>query len=143
MKKIIAMILALVMVLALVACGGPANAPGENNAESDTFYTEASYKDIRKTGFQGTRWDGTLPLVPEGEEVTIKIGMPTNSLVLDYETNSYTTWVEEQTGINLEIIEYAGSAADIGTQLSLMITGGEELPDIIVTSGLSKETMKE
>ena len=69
--------------------------------------------------------------------------MATNSLVLDYDTNSYTKWLEEQTGLNIEIVEYAGSSSDIGTQLSLMITGGEELPDIIVCSGISKETLKE
>ena len=142
MKKIIALILALVMVFALVACGGNVNVPGDN-AEGDEFYTNASYKDVRTNGVGGTRWDGTLPLIPEGEEMTIRLGMATNSLVLDYDTNSYTKWLEEQTGLNIEIVEYAGSSSDIGTQLSLMITGGEELPDIIQTTGISKETLKE
>ena len=142
MKKIIALLLSVIMLLGLVACGTPAD-NGETPVAADEFYATASYKDVMANGFGDSRWDGSLPLVAEGEEVTIRFGLPTKSLVLDYETNAYTKWLEETTGINLEIVEFAGSASDIGTQLSLMMTGGEKLPDIIATSGLSKETLKE
>ena len=115
MKKVLAMLLALVLACGLVACGG----------------TEA---DVNNVEFEvpAEKWDGSLPLVAEGEDNVITIAINTSTNVLDYDTNAYTLWLEEQTGIDIQLVQFAGKAGDVRTQLSLMMAGGEEMPDIIM-----------
>ena len=45
---------------------------------------------------------GVLPIVTE--PVTITIAIESNSTVTDYEDNAWTRWLEEQTGIDIEIV---------------------------------------
>ena len=115
MKKLIAMLLALVLAFGLVACGG-----NEASGNDGDFEVPAE------------KWDGTLPLVAEGEDNVITIAINTSTNVLDYDTNAYTLWLEEQTGVDIEFVQFAGKSGDVGTQLSLMMAGGEELPDILM-----------
>lgn len=135
MKKILAMLLAMVMALGLVACG-----PAQQGGTGEDL---AGGEKALPTAFDSTEWDGSLPLVPAGEEVTLTIGVPTNPNVLDFETNEYTLWLEEQTGVNLEFAVFAGSSSDAKTQVSLMIAGGEKLPDILSGISLGKAVAKE
>ncbi len=167
MKKLWILVLILSLTVSLFACGRtsgpeildeetvtpPASGqepatPDEPVSEPDdeqplvVDYETASHEELSRTGFGSSRWDGALPLVTDGYE--IKIGMKTNSQVLDYETNKYTLWLEEQTGLQITVVEFVGSNSDIATQTNLMITGGEDLPDIMMfTSGTSKESKKE
>jgi len=62
---------------------------------------------------------------------TLTIGIPKNANVTDYETNSYTLWLEEQTGYNLEFQYFSSASTDYKSQISTMIAGGETLPDIL------------
>jgi len=62
---------------------------------------------------------------------TLTIGIPKNANVDDYETNSYTLWLEEQTGYNLEFQFFSSASTDYKSQISTMIAGGEKLPDIL------------
>ncbi len=159
MKKYLALLLAMLMVLSLVACGGntttttPDVLVGDTTDETETptdtesevggvwegDYETATFADVRKYGIGSTRWDGSLPLTTNGEEITI--GLRTNSKVTDYETNPYTLYLEEQTGLNLTIVEFVGSSSDVSTQLSLMMSGGEPLPDILSTETENTERM--
>ena len=167
MKKILILALILSLTVSLFACGKPAGpvipdgdttlpstdeqtpadpdhsgTEPEDNKELVVDYDTATHEDLVRTGFGSSRWNGTLPLVTDNYE--IRIGMKTNSQVLDYETNKYTLWLEEQTGLNITVQEFVGSNSDIATQTNLMITGGEDLPDILMfTSGTSKESKKE
>lgn len=77
-------------------------------------------------------WDGKLT-----------IGIPDNSMVIDYETNAYTLWLEEQTGIDLEFHVFAASSADAKSQLATMVAGGEKLPDVIIGLGLGSKEIKD
>lgn len=77
-------------------------------------------------------WDGKLT-----------IGIPDNSLVQDYETNAYTLWLEEQTGIDLEFHVFAASSADSKSQLATMVAGGEKLPDMIIGLELGDKEIKD
>ena len=45
---------------------------------------------------------GELPIVTEPVTLTILLGNATGNVV-DYNTNAFTLWVEEQTGIDLDI----------------------------------------
>ena len=64
-------------------------------------------------------WDGTLT-----------IGIQPNAFILDRYENALTKWVESECGVKLKFVEYAGGA-DVGTQISTTIAGGQELPDIL------------
>ena len=77
-------------------------------------------------------WDGKLT-----------IGIPDSALVTDYETNAYTLWLEEQTGIDIEFHVFAASSADAKSQLATMVAGGEKLPDMIIGLGLGDSEIKD
>ncbi|MBR5739499.1 MAG: extracellular solute-binding protein, partial [Lachnospiraceae bacterium] len=74
---------------------------------------------------------GTLPLTTENK--TITIGIPANQLTENYETNLYTLFLEEQTGINLEFMYFSSDSTERKTQLNLMVASPDEkLPDILL-----------
>ena len=185
MKKIMAMLLAVVMLLCLVACGGttsfgdttlggdtptltPDSAgdtteePGDTTVTQDpegsdiimdleaSFedisgwdgnYEEATANDLRTYGLGSSRWDGSLPIVTDGYKLVF--GMRPDYRVSDLNDNPLTKWLEEQTGIDLEMYTFAGTASDAATQVNLMMTGGEKLPDIIRLTGFSESLKSE
>ena len=68
---------------------------------------------------------------PEGDNI-ITIGVPKQTAVTSYSSdNALTAWLEEQTGYDIEVIEFATSASDYKKQLANMIANGETLPDIL------------
>ena len=71
------------------------------------------------------------PTTPEGKKV-ITIGIPKSTRVLDYDTNSYTLWLEEVSGYEIQFVPYATSSSDYKKQLASDIAGELELPDILL-----------
>ena len=126
MKKILAFLLAAMLLFTLVACGAPVEA-------------DKAAKSIEQTAQTG-EYHGELPFVKPGDEsVTVTIGIVTSGLVTDYKDNAYTKWLEEQTGLNLEFVQFA-DAASAATQVALMIASNEKLPDILFRTGrISKQ----
>lgn len=112
MKKLIAIVLSLVMVLSLcVACGGnPSGGQSGSEAGSD-------------------------------EQIKLEIGLPTNARVLSYEENALTSWLEEQTGYDLTFQPYSGGS-DIATQISTTVAAEQPLPDILFGISLSDEAIE-
>ncbi|MBQ7565741.1 MAG: extracellular solute-binding protein [Oscillospiraceae bacterium] len=145
MKRMIALCLALLLVFGMAACGETTTT--ENDASTDAQQTEtAAPVDAEEMGFylHPSDYQGEMPLVPEGEKKTITIGVRTSAKVLDYNDNEFTKWIEEQTGIDVEFMQFSGSASDAATQISLMIASGERLPDILLNiGGINKATAKE
>ena len=126
MKKIIAMLLALVMVLGcLAACNQtpPAETKDTTPPKETTEYVAPTQNTEKKEEL------GKLPLTEE--DVTITIGIPHHLNTQDYETNDYTLWIEDQTGINLDFVTFSNDGNEAVTQLNLMISGNEKLPDIL------------
>ena len=110
MKRIFTLLLCFVMVLSLLAaCGG-----GEK----------------KTTEKKPSKTDGP---------VTITIGIPKSTLVIDYEDNDYTKWLEEKTGYNLEFQPFASASQDYKTQLSTMVAGNLELPDLLMGFNLGTD----
>ena len=152
MKKTIALLLALVLTLSLAACGGTAETPG-TPAPAETEAPQAGTAGLEFTDemaravytgiYDDPQWDGSLPLVQPGEDNKITIGLIVSANVSDYDDNAYTKWLEEQTGVDVEFVLFAGSTNDVKTQISLMIASGERLPDIILGVNLTVATMKE
>ncbi len=157
MKKLLALLLSLIMVFSLIACGGgtttatpdvldstqipdePETPADDTSEEWDGNYETATFADVRKYGIGSTKWDGSLPLTTTGEKLVI--GMPTNADVTNWDTNTYTVFLEERTGVDIVVREFAGSGNDISTQYSLMFSGGEDMPDIIATNSESNQRL--
>ena len=175
MKKLLALLMALVLTLGLMACGGTTTTPpdvlggdpttpetpstgdpttpeapttGDTTEEPEVVvdpwdgdYENATFEDVFKYGVGSVNWDGSLPLTTTGE--TLSIGVRTQTKVTDWKDNPLTKWLEEKTGVNLEFQVFAGSASDVVTQLMLMFSGGESLPDIITTDGMTSDQRTE
>ena len=139
MKKIIAMLLALVMVLGcLAACNQtpPAETKGTTPPAKETQPATPTQPQETNPAL------GELPLTTKGE--TITIGVMQHANTEDYETNDFTLWVEEQTGVNLEFVYFSNDNAEAMTQLNLMLAGNEELPDVLwYFTGMDLATMYE
>ena len=103
MKRFLAILLVLVTVFGLCACG-------KNETE------DASGK------------------------IKVKVGLGSNAKVLDFEDNALTKWLEEQCGVDIEIVEYAGGT-DVATQISATIAAQQELPDILWGVSIGKDTI--
>ena len=71
--------------------------------------------------------EGTKPT----GETSLTIGLPKSSLVTDYYDNYYTKWLEEKTGYKLDFQFFAAAANDYKSQLSTMVSGKLDLPDIL------------
>ncbi len=65
--------------------------------------------------------------ITEGKTITICV--PENIKVEDYNTNSMTKQIEDALGVDLEFTVLP--TADYGDKLNVMITGGDDLPDLI------------
>ena len=118
MKKLIAMLLALVMTLSLcVACGGGNTAT--NNGGNNS-------------GNNGGEAEGPIKLT---------VGLPTKATVLSYEENALTYWLEEQCNVDLSFVPYSGGT-DIGTQISTTVAAQQELPDILFAISLGDEVYR-
>ena len=73
MKKLIALILALVLSVSLLAaCGGDGLVEGQETKDNSVKYNKSD--------------------IPE--DLTITIGLPLSSTVDDYDTNDFTLWLE-------------------------------------------------
>lgn len=88
--------------MGLAACGGTAEqtqTTGDGETQTAAEFTEGAYH-------------GELPLVQPGEDNVITIGVNTNPRVSDYKNNALTKWLEEQTGVDLQFVQFAGTAKD-------------------------------
>lgn len=152
MKRILALLLIVCLLLPLAACGSkteptadpttpstptepaaPAEPTTNPTADPTTPTEPAATEPVVEPEKQ---W---LPLVEPAGSVTMTIGLITSANVSDYVDNYETKWYEEQTGIKLEFMQFAGNDSDCGTQVALMIASGETLPDIFCGfNGISK-----
>ena len=118
MKKILALLLAIVMVIGLAAC----------NQQPDPTEPKPTQGNVTPTGDNGEPAE-RLPLSTTNEKLVI--GIQQNSKVLSYDDNYVTKTLEEKTGVDIEFMFFAAGQADARQQLALMVAGGQKLPDII------------
>lgn len=89
MKKILAMILALVMCLSLVACGGGSDAQSDDAAvETIKIGMVTDTGGINDQSFNQTTWEGLQALV--AEDPTFEIAHLVSATEADYDTNIQT-----------------------------------------------------
>lgn len=66
-----------------------------------------------------------------GERV-LKVGVPQDATIPDYDANRLSVWIEEQTNIDIEWSFFASSGSEYKKQLALMCSANEELPDVLI-----------
>lgn len=82
---------------------------------------------------------GALPVVKE--PITLQVGIPGTSKIKDLNTNAFTKYLTEKTGINLTFYEFPSSG---GTEkLNVMLASGSELPEVLSGFALPKTTFLE
>ena len=144
LKSILALLLALVMVLSLAACGGNSaedtKAPAADDttaapaADDDT--TAAPADDTTASGLDWLNLGGVLPIVAEGTEKTLSICVPLPDETVDsYKDRFQYKVVTEQMNINLEVLAVAESAWE--EKLPLILADVDNLPDIISNTGMN------
>lgn len=130
-KKLLALLLACVMLVGMLAgCGNtnqneqPDATDGGNAAEGTTGEEQAAFPE----------WlhPGSLPIVEEGTEKTLRIATILGANSGEPEDTWFYRYAEEVMNINLEV-EYF-TADNQSEYLTLMFADGD-LPDIIISSG--------
>ncbi len=82
---------------------------------------------------------GELPIVKE--PITLNVGIPGTSKITDLNTNAFTKYLTEKTGINLTFYEFPSSG---GTEkLNVMLASGSELPEVLSGFSLPQSTYLE
>lgn len=79
--------------------------------------------------FTGCKKKDTASVAGDGK---ITVGIPGNATIPDLDTNGLSEYLEEATGLDIEWVEFASGASNYTQQITLMFTGGEELPDVLV-----------
>lgn len=75
---------------------------------------------------------GTKQTDVSGETVTLKVGIPQNSNVSDYENNALTRYLEESLNIKIKFSFFSSTGSEYTQQLALMCASNEELPDVLL-----------
>ena len=122
MKKLLALLLVLVMV-------------GSMFAACDNGKDVANYgNDVTTAPKVEQNVQATWP-----EDLTLTVGIPQNASVEDYDTNAFTLWLEEASGIDLEFELYMPMENDYKSKLNTSMVSGDELPDILFGFNLGRK----
>ena len=165
-KQVAAGILSAAMVasLALTGCGSDsttttAAATKEETKEETKAETKAEETKAEETeegaeesSKDDTKGDSTsssdkLPTdlgvekIGNGEKLVI--GLQQNSFIESYESdkNWFTKYLEDKLGVKIEFYMLPSETTDFQTKMSLMATGSEMMPDIIMTFGNLTDVM--
>ena len=126
MKRVFAIILAVLLVLGLGACTQQPSPTTANTTEPTTVATtqvpttteEPVDLSLRPFALPGT--------------VTLTVGLMENGTVRSYEENYVTRYLELETGIDLQFVLFPMDYKKAQEQLLQMVENGEQLPDIIL-----------
>lgn len=66
------------------------------------------------------------------ERVTLTMAKKAMSTVVDYETNYYTTYIEDLANVNIDFTVLSEDSTERAQKLAMMLNSGEKLPDIIM-----------
>ena len=129
MEKLLAFLLSVVILVSMVAC--TSSITEKNDATAGSSETiEPSIMNPTKPTEQGTT-EPTIPSIDDPNVITI--GIPQHASVIDYETNAYTLWLEQQTGYDITFMPFAYPVNDYLTQFqTCLINRDEKLPDILL-----------
>lgn len=124
MKRVIAIALAALMVLGMIAC-----TQQPEPTTTATVQTTVPTTQVPTTTAEPV--DLSLRPFVEPGSVTLTIGLMENGTVSSYDDNYVTRYLEQETGIHLEIILFPMDYKKAQAQLLQMVEAGQPLPDII------------
>ena len=127
-KKILAMFLSAMMLAAAASSCGQEKEPSPAPASSSSAASQTGETDSGLTPV------GELPISKDGLTLTAFAQNNGSNNDWSYGNNDFTTWLVDQTGIQLDIT--LAASADAKEKLSLLITAGE-YPEVLFRSGLS------
>lgn len=78
---------------------------------------------------------GELPVIPPGTDITLTVGVVQSPMIADFETNYFTRYIEERTGVKLDFIQYPAENPQEKVLLALSTNDVESLPDIFLSIG--------
>ena len=131
MKKLFALLLAVVMVLGMAACAPADGGETTTNAPAVTTTAPAATTTApAATTTEGVDMSAT-PFVEPGS-VKLTIGIPVNATVLDYHENYLTKTFEEISGLDLDFVFFSSDGTEALQQLTLMVANKEKLPDVLI-----------
>lgn len=120
-QKILALLLCLALLFSVTACSGGGEG-GNDGGESKLMPTAA----------------GELPVVPEGTDITLTLGVMQTPFIADYETNYFTQKIETETGVKLDFIQLPQDTIEEKVLLTLSTDDKENLPDMYLSTVMSK-----
>lgn len=77
----------------------------------------------------------TQQTVNEEGRPVLTVAIQANSFVSEYDNNYLTNYLEEKLGIDIEFYMLSVAPEDVRTQVSLLATGGNDMPDVLLVSG--------
>lgn len=124
MKRVIAIALAALMVWGMIACTQQPEPTTTATVQTTVPTTQVPTTTVEPVDLS------LRPFVEPGS-VTLTIGLMENGTVSSYDDNYVTRYLEQETGIHLEIIRFPMDYKKAQAQLLQMVENGQPLPDII------------
>lgn len=132
-KRFAALLLAMIMTVSLVACAGNGNTGSTGGGAGSTGGGAASGNTAADSGRLMPSPAGELPIVPEGTDITLTIAAMQTPWIADYETNYFVTWIEQQSGVNLDFIVLPMDTMLEKILLTLSTNDVANLPDVYLS----------
>jgi len=123
----IGLFLALIMVLSACSGSNGSNDPGSSDNGANRTNNDAGSGDSQAEGLSGP---GELPISPGKVAITVSTPRWPNTLSYEYGENALTTWLQDQT--NVEVKWNLLPDADKLQKLNLELSSGGDLGDIIM-----------
>lgn len=125
--KVTAILLAVVLgVTSLTACSKTDNKNSQTSTSNEKGDSEKGAADAAG-----------------GEKETLTIALQTYSSITDYEDNYLTKKLEEELGIDIRFHLLSADAEEVKTQLALLFSAKQNMPDIICTGSMSAQSIME
>lgn len=84
---------------------------------------------------------GEFPVVTEGTDITLTVGVMQTPFIADYETNYFTKYIEEMTGVKLDFILYPQDPPGEKVLLTLSTNDVASLPDMFLSITMYNNTV--
>ena len=141
LKQCLAFMMILVL-LASTACSGGSGSDGTTAADNAADSSTESATDSGDSGFVSDSAilptpAGQLPVVEPGTEITLNLGVVATPLIADYDTNYYTQFVKEHTGVNIEFTLIPMDTATEKVSLALSTNDVKSLPDVYMNLAMA------
>ena len=118
-QKLLALLLCLALMFSVTACSGR----DSGGADSDSKLMPTA--------------SGELPVIPEGTDITLSVGVMQTPFIADYETNYFTRKIETETGVKLDFIQLPQDTIEEKVLLTLSTDDKENLPDMYLSTVMS------